>query len=187
MSLREAERRLMPLLPQIIVTSEPTAERLATDFGVQRGASRWSCPGPSRRRAAADRAASACHVLRSGRWCRARGTTCCCAPSPASSISSGASPSRALWTRSRPCPHALGHRGAAGHREQGAVRGRDPDAELEALWRGADLFALATLGRLRDGCRGGAAARLAGRGHRGRRGGIAGADRSRRDLSAGRP
>jgi glycosyltransferase involved in cell wall biosynthesis len=35
-TLRGAERRLMPMLNRVIVTSEPTAERLAADFGVAR-------------------------------------------------------------------------------------------------------------------------------------------------------
>jgi glycosyltransferase involved in cell wall biosynthesis len=43
--LRQAERRLMPLLPRIIVTSEPTAERLTADFGVDRARIAVVVPG----------------------------------------------------------------------------------------------------------------------------------------------
>ena len=88
----------------LIVTSDTTAERLAADFGVdrdriarRRARHRRRAAQPRLRR---DRPAAS---SRSARWCRARGTTCCCARWPGCSTSTGSSPSSVRRARSGAC------------------------------------------------------------------------------------
>ena len=103
------------------------------------------CPAPTTRHAARARAGRPARSCRSARWCRARGTTCCCARWRGCSISTGTSPSSDRPHAIRCTPARL----SALAEELGIARrvrfaGEVVDDALEALWRGADLFALAT-------------------------------------------
>ena len=145
LSLRDAERRLMPLLPQIIVTSEPTAERLAADFGVQRA--RIARGRARHRRSAAQprSGGSACHVLSVGTLVPRKGHDVLLRALARLfdlewRLTIAGSPERdRVHARTL---SAMAEKLGIANRVRFA--GEIPDAELETLWREADLFALAT-------------------------------------------
>ena len=60
------EKRLLPRLARIIVTSEPTAERLVADFGVDRDRIRVVVPGTDDAPRSTGSGGPACHILSIG-------------------------------------------------------------------------------------------------------------------------
>ncbi|MBV9656279.1 MAG: glycosyltransferase family 4 protein [Acetobacteraceae bacterium] len=65
-ALRETEGRLLPMLSRVVVTSEPTAERLVTDFGVVRERIAVVVPGTDDAPRSIGSGSSTCHVLSVG-------------------------------------------------------------------------------------------------------------------------
>lgn len=145
LALREAERRLMPLLARVIVTSEPTAERLAADFGVQPERITVVVPGTAEAPRSTGSESSSCHVLSVGTLVPRKGHDVLL---------------RALarlfdleWrltiagSAERDPVHARSLGALAeelGIANRVRFAGEASDTELDALWREADLFALAT-------------------------------------------
>jgi glycosyltransferase involved in cell wall biosynthesis len=139
------EKRLLAGLPRIIVTSQPTAERLAADFTVDRERIRVVVPGTDDAPRSAGSGGSTCHVLSIGTLVPRKGHDLLL---------------RALarlfdldWrltvvgSADRDPVHA--HALAALAESLGIARrvrfaGEVTGAALEALWQHADLFALAT-------------------------------------------
>jgi glycosyltransferase involved in cell wall biosynthesis len=66
LNLREAERRLLPMLSRVIVTSEPAAERLVADFGVLRERISVVLPGTEDAPRSTGSKSGTCHVLSVG-------------------------------------------------------------------------------------------------------------------------
>ncbi len=143
--LRAAERRLFPLLAKVIVTSEATAERLAADFGVRHERIGVVVPGTEDAPRHDGNPEGPCHILTIGTLVPRKGHDVLL---------------RALarlfdldWqltiagSPDRDRVHAHGLRALA--EELGISRhvrfaGEVVDDALEALWRQADIFALAT-------------------------------------------
>ncbi len=139
------EKRLLPNLARVIVTSEPTAERLAADFGVERDRIRVVVPGTDDAPRSPGSGGPTCRILSIGALVPRKGHDV---------------QLRALarlfdldWqltivgSPERDPVHARTL--AALAEELGIARrvrfaGELTDAALEALWRNADLFALAT-------------------------------------------
>ncbi len=144
-SLRAAERRLMPSLRRVIVTSEPTAERLSADFGVSRDRIVVVVPGIDDVPRSTGSAAGGCSILSVGTLVPRKGHDVLL---------------RALarlfdleWhltvagSAQRDPVHARTLSALAeglGIASRVRFAGEIGDAELERLWRDADLFALAT-------------------------------------------
>ena len=143
--LRAAERRLMPLLLRVIVTSEPTAERLVADFGVQHARISVVVPGTEAAPRHAGSAGGSCRVLSIGTLVPRKGHDVLM---------------RALarlpdldWhltiagAGDRDAVHAHGLRALAEElniASRVVFAGEVVDEALEALWQQADIFALAT-------------------------------------------
>ena len=139
------EKRLLPRLARIIVTSVPTAERLAADFGVERERIKVVVPGTDDAPRSRGSGGPACHILSIGALVPRKGHDLLL---------------RALvrlfdldWhltivgSLDRDPVHARSL--AALAEELGIVQrvrfaGEAADVALEALWQEADLFALAT-------------------------------------------
>lgn len=143
--LRAAERRLMPLLSRVIVTSEPTAERLVADFGVQHARISVVVPGTEQAPRHTGSADGPCRVLSIGTLVPRKGHDVLM---------------RALarlpdldWhltivgAPDRDTVHAHGLRALAEELNVASrvvFAGEVMDAALEGLWQQADIFALAT-------------------------------------------
>jgi glycosyltransferase involved in cell wall biosynthesis len=143
--LRGIEQRLLPRLARVIVTSEPTAERLSTEFGVARARIAVVMPGTDDAPRSRGSGGPTCEILSIGALVPRKGHDMLL---------------RALarlfdldWhltivgSPSRDKVHAGGLVALAA--ELGIARhvrfaGEVGDAALEVLWRGADLFALAS-------------------------------------------
>jgi glycosyltransferase involved in cell wall biosynthesis len=145
LSLREAEQRLMPLLSRIIVTSEPSAERLAADFGVDRARVAVVVPGIEDAPRSQGSGRSSCHVLSVGTLVPRKGHDVLLRALARLfdlewHLTIAGSPERDR-VHARTLSALAEELGIAGR-----VRfaGEIADSELEALWREADLFALAT-------------------------------------------
>lgn len=144
-TLRAAERRLMPMLSRVIVTSEPTAERLSADFGVSRDRIVVVVPGTDDAPRSTGSAGAGCSLLSVGTLVPRKGHDVLM---------------RALarlfdldWrltiagSAERDPVHARTLSALAeelGIASRVRFAGEIGDAELERLWREADLFALAT-------------------------------------------
>jgi glycosyltransferase involved in cell wall biosynthesis len=144
-NLLALEQRLFPRLIRIVVTSEPTADRLAADYRVNRGRIRVVVPGTDDAPRSAGSHGPSCHILSIGTLIPRKGHDLLL---------------RALarlfdldWyltiagSSERDPVHA--HALAAIVEERGVSRrvrfaGEVTGDALEALWRDADLFALAT-------------------------------------------
>jgi glycosyltransferase involved in cell wall biosynthesis len=143
--LLAAEKRLLPLLTRVIVTSETTGERLAADFGVEPGRIRVVVPGTDDAPRSLGSGGTTCNIVSIGTLVPRKGHDVLL---------------RALarlfdidWrltivgSPERDPAHA---RSLAALAEQFGIAtrvrfaGEATDAVLEALWREADLFALAT-------------------------------------------
>jgi glycosyltransferase involved in cell wall biosynthesis len=143
--LRAVERRLMPLLSRVIVTSEPTAERLAADFGVQHARIAVVVPGTETASRHRGSGGPTCEILSIGTLVPRKGHDVLM---------------RALarladldWhltiagAPDRDAVHAHGLRALAEELSIAArvkFVGEVVDGALEDLWRQADIFALAT-------------------------------------------
>jgi glycosyltransferase involved in cell wall biosynthesis len=144
-TLRDAERRLMPLLNRIVVTSEPTAERLAADFGVARDRVTVVVPGTDDAPRSTGSAGTGCEILSVGTLVPRKGHDVLLRAlarlfdldwrlTIAGSAQRDPVHARTL--------SALTEKLGIANRVRFA--GEIGDAELELLWREADIFALAT-------------------------------------------
>ena len=142
--LRNTELRLLPRLARVIATSEPTAARLAEEFGVDPARIAVVVPGTDAAPRSAGSGGPGCAILSVGALAPRKGHDVLI---------------RALarlfdldWRLTivgpeRDAAHAGALRALASALRVGdRVRfaGEAEDAELEGLWRGADLFALAS-------------------------------------------
>ena len=143
--LRRAERRLMPLLPRIIVTSEPTAERLTVDFGVDRGRIAVVVPGTEDAPRSDGSKGPSCQILSVGTLVPRKGHDVLLRALARLfdlewRLTIAGSPDRdRVHARTL---SALAEELGIANRVHFA--GEVSDGELEELWREADLFALAT-------------------------------------------
>ncbi len=144
-SLRAAETRLMPMLARVIVTSAPTAAQLAESFGVPRARIAVVLPGTDEAPRSTGSGKAGCHILAVATLLPRKGYDVLL---------------RALarlfdldWrltivgsaSRDPACAAALSAlAGTLGIAHRVRFAGELTDAALEAEWRSADLFALAT-------------------------------------------
>ncbi len=145
LDLRNAEQHLLPMLSRVIVTSEPTAGRLAADFGVPRERIAVVLPGTENAPRSAGSGSSTCQVLSVGTLVPRKGHDVL--------IRALARLSDLDWhltIAGSPARDPVHARTLAALAEQLGVAARvdlageiQPDA-LERLWQGADVFALAT-------------------------------------------
>lgn len=143
--LRAAERRLMPLLSRVIVTSEPTAERLVADFGVQHARISVVVPGTGDAPRRMPSSNDPCHVLSIGTLVPRKGHDVLLRalsglPDLNWQLTIAGAPDR-------DAVHANGLRALAEDLNiatRVTFAGEVVDAALEALWQRADIFALAT-------------------------------------------
>jgi glycosyltransferase involved in cell wall biosynthesis len=145
LALRRAERQLMPLLPRIIVTSEPTAERLAADFGVQRARIAVVVPGTEEAPRSRGSGDSACHILSVGTLVPRKGHDLLLR-----ALARLFDLEWCLTIAGSPARDRVHARTLSAMAEELGITnrvrfaGEIPYYELETLWREADLFALAT-------------------------------------------
>lgn len=143
--LRAAERRLMPLLSRVIVTSEPTAERLVADFGVQHARISVVVPGTEPADRHMGSADGPCRVLSIGTLVPRKGhdvliRALARLPDLDWHLTIAGAPDR-------DAVHAHGLRALAEElhvTSRVVFAGEVVDEALEALWQQADIFALAT-------------------------------------------
>ena len=143
--LREAERRLMPLLSKVIVTSEPTAARLAADFGVNRARITVVLPGTDEAPRSHGSGSPSCHVLSVGTLVPRKGHDVLLRALARLfdlewHLTIAGSPERDR-VHARTLSALAEELGIA---SRVRFAGEMPDSELDRLWREADLFALAT-------------------------------------------
>lgn len=144
-ALRDAERTLLPMLSRVIVTSEPTAERLVQDFGVVRDRVTVVLPGTQDAPRSRGSGSGTCHVLSVGTLVPRKGHDLL--------IQALARLFDLDWrltiagSPDRDPVHARSLSALAetlGVANRVTFAGEVADAELEALWQEADVFALAT-------------------------------------------
>ena len=144
-TLRNTELRLLPRFPRVVATSGPTAERLVADFGVDRGRLRVVVPGTDDVPRSTGSGGPRCAILSIGALIPRKGHDVLI---------------RALarlfdldWlltivgSATRDPMHAQQLAMLArqlGVTDQVRFAGEVDDAVLDKLWRGADLFALAS-------------------------------------------
>jgi glycosyltransferase involved in cell wall biosynthesis len=144
-SLRAAERLLMPLLHRIVVTSAPTAERLAADFGVDPARIAVVVPGTDSAPRSLGSHGPGCNILSVGTLVPRKGHDVLLrAVAPLFDLE---------WTLTiagSPGRHRVHARTLSALAEELGISsrvrlvGEVSETELDALWREADLFALAT-------------------------------------------
>lgn len=143
--LRAAERRLMPLLARVIVTSEPTAERLVAEFGVQHARISVVVPGTENAPRHTGSTEGPCHLLSIGTLVPRKGhdvlmRALARLPDLDWRLTIAGAPDR-------DAVHAHGLRALAeelGIASRVVFAGEVVDDALEVLWWQADIFALAT-------------------------------------------
>ncbi len=144
-TLRNTELRLLPRLARVIVTSQPTAERLAADFGVDQARIRVVVPGTEDAPRSAGSGGPGCAILSIGALVPRKGHDVL--------IRALARLFDLNWrltivgSASRDPAHAEALAGLArqlGVDAQVRFAGEVDDAMLDRFWRGADLFALAS-------------------------------------------
>ncbi|MBO0711816.1 MAG: glycosyltransferase family 4 protein [Acetobacteraceae bacterium] len=144
-TLRAAERRLMPALGRVIVTSEPTAERLAADFGVEADRIRVVTPGIDDAPRSAGSGGPGCALLSLGALVPRKGHDILLAAlarlfdlewhlTIAGSEKRDPVHARTLSARAE----------RLGIANRVRFTGEIDDAELDRLWQKTDIFALAT-------------------------------------------
>lgn len=144
-TLRAAERRLMPALSRVIVTSAPTAERLAVDFGVAAERIRVVTPGTNDAPRSEGSGGPGCALLSLGALVPRKGHDVL--------LSALARLFDLEWhltiagSEKRDPVHArtlLAHAERLGIASRVHFTGEIDDAELDRLWHKTDIFALAT-------------------------------------------
>ncbi len=144
-SLRDAEHFLMPLLARVVVTSEPTRDCLAADFGVARERISVVVPGTEDAPRCTGSGGPTCQILSVGTLVPRKGHDVL--------LHAAARLLDLDWQltvvgspeRDRVHARALGTlAGALGIAGRVTFAGEVDDAALKALWQGSDLFALAT-------------------------------------------
>lgn len=144
-TLRGAERRLMPLLARVIATSDPTAERLSADFGVARERIAVVTPGMDDFPRSIGSGGPGCAILCVGALVQRKGHDVLLrALARLFDLDWGLT---IVGSPSRDPVHARTLSALAetlGIANRVRFAGELADAELEPLWREADLFALAT-------------------------------------------
>jgi len=143
--LRAAECRLMPMLARVIVTSDATAERLSADFGVRHERISVVVPGTEEAPRHQGNAEGPCEVLSIGTLVPRKGhdvlmRALARLPDLEWHLTIAGSPERDPV-------HTHGLRALAGElgiASRVTFAGEVVDEALEALWRRADIFALAT-------------------------------------------
>lgn len=144
-SLRDAEQLLMPRLASVIVTSEPTRDRLTADFGVMRGRISVVVPGTDDLPRCMGSGWPSCHILSVGTLVPRKGHDVLLRALSRLldldwQLTVVGSPERDR-VHARMLFTLVGELGIASHV---AFAGEIDDAALEALWQESDLFALAT-------------------------------------------
>jgi glycosyltransferase involved in cell wall biosynthesis len=142
--LRAIEQRLLPKLSRVVVTSEPTAERLVADFGVDRARVAVVVPGTDDAARCAGSGGPGCEILSVGALVPRKGHDVLMRALARLfdldwhlTIAGGA----------RDAVHAHTLQALAdelGIAQRVRFAGEVVDGALEALWQRADLFALAT-------------------------------------------
>lgn len=144
-TLRDAERMLLPMLSRVIVTSEPTAERLAADFGVLRERVTVVVPGTDDAPRSTGSGSDTCHVLSVGTLVPRKGHEMLIATLARLfdldwRLTIAGSPERdPVHARTL---SALAEELGVSNRVD--FVGEASEEELETLWGQADVFALAT-------------------------------------------
>ncbi len=140
-----AEKRLLPELPRVIVTSEATAQQLATEFNVERDRIRVIVPGTDDAPRSSGSGGSTCRIIAIGTLVPRKGHDVL--------LRSLAGLFDLDWhltivgSPDRDPVHAQSLAALAeelGIAQRVAFAGELVGDALEALWRGADIFALAT-------------------------------------------
>jgi glycosyltransferase involved in cell wall biosynthesis len=145
MALRDAEQRLMPLLARVIVTSVPTANRLAADFGVARERIAVVVPGTEEAPRSAGSGGPTCRILSVGTLIPRKGHDVLLRALARLfdldwQLTVAGSPERdPVHARTL---SALAE--SLGITSRVRFTGELADEALETLWRETDLFALAT-------------------------------------------
>jgi glycosyltransferase involved in cell wall biosynthesis len=143
-ALRAVETRLLPRLARVVATSAGTAERLATEFGVNRERVAIVMPGTDDAPRSTGSDGAGCAILSVGTLAPAKGHdvllhALALLPDLAWRLTIvGGAPDRAYARSLAAQAEARGIAGAV------TFAGELSGAELEALWQRADLFALAT-------------------------------------------
>ena len=143
--LREIERQLMPLLTRVIVTSEPTAERLVAEFGVRRDRINVVVPGTEEAPRYHGSADGLCRLLSIGTLVPRKGHDQLLRA--LARLTDMAWQLTIVGAADRDPVHAHGLVALAeelGLANRVRFAGEVVDDGLEALWRETDIFALAT-------------------------------------------
>ena len=144
-TLRNTELRLLPRFARVVATSEPTAERLVADFGVDRGRLRVVVPGTDDVPRGTGSGGLACSILSIGALIPRKGhDVLICALARLFDLDWQLT---IVGSATRDPMHAqelaelTRHLGVA---DQVRFAGEVDDSTLDELWRRTDLFALAS-------------------------------------------
>ena len=144
-TLRAAEQRLMPTLARVIATSEPTADRLVADFGVDPARLSVVVPGVDAKPRSAGSGGPGCAILAVGALVPRKGHDVLLR-----ALARLFDLEWALTVAGSEKRDPIHVRTLSALAEELGIAGRVrfagelDDAALEPLWQGADVFALAT-------------------------------------------